>query len=329
MLADTATRALEDGLSLPARGIDVPARVAGLRAVGGGDLDEGSAERRGLVLQLLDEASPAGAEDAPREAVVRLHHVADLELLDDDDRVALAESRRDFVEHVVALPTHLPVQDGDAMLGLLPVLRSLLLAADVALSASELLRRGVQVLRVDDEVAVAVGDDVGHAAIERDSRRRARRGFGDLGLVDQAREPLPGLLAQGARLRLADGLAVDDGAQVAELREADHLAFETPHLRVRFAEAERVETLALPAWRPSKLREAARPRLVEFDEKLSAHVPRHVREPRQLGAERRQLVDLVEGASSCEDALSFCIDLELPRPQGPAQRLGYGVNHNG
>jgi hypothetical protein len=70
MFAETATHALEDGLSLPALGIDVPARVAGLRAVRGRDLDDGAAERRCLVLELLDETVPACAEDTPREAAL-------------------------------------------------------------------------------------------------------------------------------------------------------------------------------------------------------------------------------------------------------------------
>src|SRR5580692_9940561 len=110
MLADTATHALEDRLNLPALGVDVPAGVACLRRVGGRHLDDGATERRGLVPELLDETPPAGTEDTPREAAVHLHHVADLELLDDDDRVALAQPRRDVVEHVVALPAHLAVQ---------------------------------------------------------------------------------------------------------------------------------------------------------------------------------------------------------------------------
>ncbi len=85
-----------------------------------------------------------------------------------------------------------------------------------------------------------------------------------------------------------------DRSQVAELGEANHRAVEPPHLRVRLAEAERIEALPLPARCPGELRKASRPRLVELDEKLCADVSRHVGEPRQFGAERGQFVDLVE-----------------------------------
>ena len=276
MLAETAPHAFENGLSLPALGRDVSARVAGLRAVGSRLLDDGAAKRRSFVLELIDQAPPSGTEYAPRESSARLHHVADLEFLDDDDRVTLAESRRDFVKHMVALTTHLSVQDCDAVLGLLPVLGTFLFAADVSLGAREPIRGRVQMFRILDAVAVAVGDDVDHAAVERHDGRRSGDRLIDLDLVDQAREPLSGLAPERARLRLADRLPVDDRTHVAELGEADHGAVKSPHLRVRLAKRQRITTLAFESRSPRQLGEAALPRLVKFHEKLGADVPRHV-----------------------------------------------------
>ena len=64
---------------------------------------------------------------------------------------------------------------------------------------------------------------------------------------------------------------------------------------MRLTKRQGVTTLALPARAACELCKASLPGPVEFDEKLVADVPGNVSEPRQLGAEPGQFVDLVEG----------------------------------
>jgi putative transposase len=198
------------------------------------------------------------------------------------------------MENMVALPAYLALQTGDLGGGLFPVVAPFLRSGETPLRPHDLRRHPVEVARVLDEATLAVGDDVRHAAVERDRGASPARRFGGLQLADDAGKPLIAVANERARLWRALERAVDDDLQRAELREDQPVEAEAPNLRVWLTQPQRVAPLALVARTATQPLERALPRLVEFDQELCAHVARHVGQPRRLGAERRQLVDLVE-----------------------------------
>ena len=126
MVTVATTRTREDGLRRARERIHAAARAARLAGIRGGYFDHRASGPGHLVPEHVGELAPAGVEDASGEAGVRLDHVADLKLLEDDDAVALGVAAREYVKKVLALASHLSVQDGDAGLGLLAVLGSFL-----------------------------------------------------------------------------------------------------------------------------------------------------------------------------------------------------------
>jgi hypothetical protein len=87
---------------------------------------------------------------------------------------------------------------------------------------------------------------------------------------------------------------VHDRAHVTEFGKPECTSHEAPDLGVRLDETEGISALALPARSSCEPLEAALPRLIELDQELCTNVARYVGEKRELGAERFQLVDLVE-----------------------------------
>lgn len=292
MVNVTATRTAE-ALAVPTVGVDDAARAARLRRVGGRNLDERSARPRELIAQHLGEAGPSGSGDMPREVVV-LDHAGDVELFDDHRSVALGVGGRQLVQHVVALTAHLAVQTHHANLSLLSILRSFLPSRDGSLRSGQPSKSLFEVSGVDDEPPVGVGEQVRDASVDGDNRLEPGQRVGHFNLAQDRRKPLVAVAAECAGFRFALKWAVYDGAKVPELREAEHVAIETPHLRVRLGEREEVASFALPARLSSEPFEASLPRLVEFNEQGGADVAWHIGQPRQLGAKIGQLVDLVE-----------------------------------
>src|SRR5208282_2566788 len=280
------------GLRRTRQSVNAAARAARLAAVRGGHLFETTPAPGELEAEHLRETGPPRVGDAPPQ--VAPDHPLDVQLLQNDDAVALGESCGLDVQEVVALPPHLAVDAGDAILGFLSVLRSFLPSADGSLGASESLQGGFEATWVGDHVAIRGGTEVRDAAVDRDDGCLTRRRRGDPQLADDAGEPLISVALQRARLGLSFERTMQDSAERAQLGEADVRAVEPPRLRVGLAEAERVSSSSLEAGSAGELLEAALPRLVEFDEELRADVAGGVGEPRQVGTQICQLVDLIE-----------------------------------
>lgn len=305
-----ARDALEFGLAPATARVDHAAIGARLRAVRRRDLDHRAALGHDLVAQHRHEAAPAAVEDRAVEPGLLAHpraglfgratcargHAADVQSLDDDRAVALGVERRLAVQDGVALPARLPLQAGHDGPRLLLVLRPLLAARDGALRARELFADALERSRVRHDAAVGIGEQVDHAAVDRDGGLRARERVGLLELDGHAREPGVAVADERAGLRRAAWRPVHDGRHGAELRKhhgaTATLALDTEGLRCDDGRA--VAALALPARRAAEPLEAALPRLVELDEQLRTQVAWNVREPRQFGAQGGQLVDLVE-----------------------------------
>ena len=287
--------AAEDGASTRAC-VDVPAGAdaACLAGVRGDFLLKSSSAPCELVAEHLPEAAPCRIEDASSKPSVGLHHVADLEFLNHDHAVALGVVVAENVQDVVALPTHLPVQDSDTSFGLLSVLGSFLPATDRTLGAREALQAGFVEAVGGHETPIGVAHEVHNASVDGDHGCRALDGFGYVDLADDARKPLVPIALQRAGLGATIQRMVEDRAEVPEFREADGAAVEAPSLRVRLAEGQRVAASALPSWGSGELGETPLPRSVEFDEKLGADVAWNIGEPRAGSAKLGQFVDLVE-----------------------------------
>src|SRR5208337_2679240 len=286
--------AAEDGLRATRLGVDAAARAARLARIGGGHLDKAAPQTTQLVAEHVSEAGPSRVGDAA--SAVTPDHPSNVQPFQHNDAVALGESCRLDVQEVVALPLHLAVDACDASLGLLSVLRSFLLARNVALSTSELLERPFEIARVGDHLAIGRRAEVRDASVDGDDGTVARSGLGQVQFADDTDEPLVPVALERAGLGLTLERPVHHGAQRAELGEADVTVVDAPHLRVRLAEGKRVAALALPARGASELLEASLPGLVELDEQLRADVAGNVREPRQLGAQLGQFFHLVECA---------------------------------
>lgn len=281
--------------SLAATGLFVHDAAGGarLRAVLGRNFDELAAVPSELVAKHLDESAPAGARDVPGEVRI-LDHTLDVQLLDDDRAVALGVGGRQAVQNVFTLAPHLAVEAHDADLGLLSVLRSFLASTDDALSVSEAAQGRLEMFGILHEQAVGVTDQVREAAVDGNHRFRALDGFDRFDLADDGSEPLVAFAFEGAGFWFAFDRSMDDGAQVAELWEAQDVAVEPPSLWVWLRKAEEVLAASLPSRGTRKLLEAALPGLVELDKELSADVARDIGQPWGLFAEFGQLSYLVK-----------------------------------
>ncbi len=144
------------------------------------------------------------------------------------------------------------------------------------------------------DVTIAVSDEVHHAALKRDDRLGVEERVGDFELAHDGSEPLVAFAPRVTCLGRTFQRAMHDRSKVAELRDTKLASIESPGLRVRLTQREEILAFAFPARRARELLEAALPGFVELDEQLRAHVARYISQPRQLGAQLRQLVDLIE-----------------------------------
>jgi hypothetical protein len=297
--------------------VDVTACAARLRRERGRHFDERAAGPRELVAQHVVEDGPACVADATRAAA--LHHACDVQFLDDDDAVTLGKSRGLNVQMVSALAPNLTVHASDAELGFDLIAGTFLLAGYGALSASKSLERGLEMLRVVDEVTIGRGAEVHDAAIDRDDGFDARIRIWDLDLADDRSEPLVAVANERAGLACAFEWSMDDDAHRSEFGEVERAAcrvtlvnIETPNPWMRLAEVDDVLALAFPVRRIGDLREAALPCAGEFDEELSADISRDGGEPGQFGAQRGQLIDLIECGRIATLAFRLAIVCDQP-----------------
>lgn len=302
--------------------VNVGAGEARLRTVGSGHLDNLATGPGHLIPQHLRKLGPRRPGNAPGEAVI-LQHPLHIQLFDHDRTVALGVGRGKLMKHMVALPPHRLVKRGHASLGLVSILGPLLSAGHGALRTRQTGERLLKMLRVEDEPAIGVGEEVRYPSVDGDHRRSPAGGFPDFHSTDNRDVPLSTVTAQCACLGFAFKGTVEHNGDVAELGEADcsGVHVDPPHLRVRLAKPEEVPAPPLPPGKSGRSLEAALERLVEFGEELRADVPRHVGKPRERRAEFRQLADLVKrsrvpliGAAQPKEPL---FEGEVPqKPQG-------------
>ena len=140
MILVSAGNAPEHGLGLPVLRRNVPAHGASLARIFRRDEEENPSGPSGLVVQQGPEGAPPLAEDGAIESRLlpdvlprglfrptgRSGHAGDVQVFENHDRVAFADRRRDLVEEVEALVRDLPVETGERLPGLRPVLRALL-----------------------------------------------------------------------------------------------------------------------------------------------------------------------------------------------------------
>ena len=288
-------------LSLTGQRIDAAARRARLRAVGGVDLRQLPAFPRELVGEKFSEQAPTLIEDASCKSSVGFDHVADLKILDHDGAMALGVVVTELMTEVLPLPPDLSMQVGDTKLCFLSVLGSFLSSRDGTLGAGEPLESLAVEARRRNDLSIGVSDHVRDASVNGNHGIDLGCGIRDLDLAPDRHEPLIAVPLEGAALGSAFEGPVNHGPKVAKLGEADRRSIEAPGFGMGLGQAEEVTSSLLPPRSPCDLLEASLPRLVEFNEKLSADVAGDIGEPWQLFAKLGQFVDLVEGRG--EDTL--------------------------
>lgn len=297
-----------ESLPVPARRVNVSTDAARLRAVGWLHFDDGSTRPDALVGEHRAELAPRGVEDASIQAgllpdvgtglidspACAARHIPHLQLFDHDDAVVLGVACRLNMEDVVPLPADLAVYARDAVFGLFPVLRSSFPSVDSTLGALKAQQGVLERLRIRQDTAVRVGDEVGDATIDGDGWSSRRHGIRHLDLARDRSEPLVTVTADGTSLGFALKWAVRDDLDVTELGEVQTGRANMPGLGVRLNKRDPIAPLTLPARSVCKPLEAALPRLIEFDEELSTDIPRHIGKPRQLSTKFSQLLHLIE-----------------------------------
>ena len=296
MVGKVTACASKDGLRNAACSVDAPAVRARLRRISGGNFHEFAASPCHLVLQELDETTPPGLVDASSESPICFDHAANVQFLDDHTPVALGDGRREFVQEIITLPSDCSVQARNAEFGLLFVLRSFPSSGDDTLSMGKTDNGLLHPLRILDESAIAVGDEVDDASVERDGWQRARQWLCDFKNAGDHGEPLIPVPSDCAGLGRAFKRAVSyDAKRRAEFWEVQPTSIKTPDLRVRFTKVDRVASFALPSRLISEFLETTLPCKIKFDEELRTDVTGDIGEPREFGAKFGQLVHLVEG----------------------------------
>jgi hypothetical protein len=220
-----------------------------------------------LVPQTLDQAAPAGIEDAARQAAIRSHHAQRVQLFDHYGAVTLGVGVAKGLNHVLALPGHLTVQPGHAELGFVPVARSHLATRHRALRTSKSCEGSLAEARRLDETTIGVRNDVDCPAVRRNKGDRSRGGRRDLALTKDRSKPLVALATQGARLWFPCEGPRQHGAEVGKSQQ---FAVEPPRLWVGLSEPKKVTPLALPVGLPTDALEAVLPSYVQLDKQLCA-----------------------------------------------------------
>lgn len=291
MVDMSASSAVE---ALPSSGgsIHVPANGTCLRTVVRRHFNQCAARPRKFVAKHFCKTRPSCVRNATRQATSK--HTLNVEILDHDDAVALGKSCRLNVQEVFALTPHFTVQTHYATLGFLSVLRSLLTTGDYSLSTSKTFQRTLIEFGVIGEIAVTVGERVCDATIDGNDGRGARYRIGNFDLTEEGCKPLVPFTSQCAGLRFAYEWPVNNGLQIAELRESECTPFEPPIFWVRLLKPEEVTSFALPPRSTIDLFEAVLPSVIKLCEQLTTHIPRHICQPRQIGTKVCQLFHLAE-----------------------------------
>lgn len=302
---------------------DVAAPVACLRGIGGWHFRKCPARPREFVAQTFNEFAPSRVKNAASKPAVRADHVTDMEFLNDDRAVTLGIGSAESMDEVLALPPHLAVNASDAALRLFSIFGSFLSTRDGTLRASEPLHCCDIEARRRNYCTVAIGDDVGHAAVERDNWLNAGSWVDDLDLTGDRGKPLVPVTTDRARLRLAFQRTMNDRADVADLWKPNGRTVQPPDFGMWLAQTKHVSHLVFPPRHSGEAPKTALPCLVQFHEELGAYIARDVGKPGQFGAKIGKLPMLIEqrriplvSAGQANEAL-----LVREVPQEPQRRL--------
>src|SRR5207302_11429095 len=174
------------------------------------------------------------------------------------------------VQDVGALAADRAVQLGDAKPGPRPALRALRSARDDTLSVGQSAKAGVQMLRVGDQGAVGIAEQVRHAAIDRHDRPWSPLRLWHLLLTVDRHEPLVHLAGDRAARRGPHEGSVQDRPDRAELREGHAVRGDTKDAGMRLGDGPRVPPLLLPPGPAGQPLEVPLPRGIELHEYLRA-----------------------------------------------------------
>ncbi len=206
-------------LSNSIRGVHHAAGRTGLTGVRGRDLDECAARRLQFVAEHVDEHRPSGTSDLATEPTA--HHAPHIQPLDDHHAVALGVASREHMEDVRTLATDLAVKLRDPEAGAGAPPRALPTPSDDALGMGEATETRLQMLGIGHEDSIRIGQQVRQPPIDGDHGRGARLRLGHLLLTLDRHDPLVHLASDRATLRSPHHRPMEDGLDLAELRE-DH-----------------------------------------------------------------------------------------------------------
>ena len=308
----TAGNAPELQLRPAAGDVDDPACVARAAGVARIDHDELAALAFGLVGELAAQFIPSDVQGRAVQARLGLHvlswrllrplgtarHIAYTQVLDRDDAVAFGVAVRDVVQEVSALATNEAVYFGDACFGLVLSYRwgALGFAGQLALCPGQQLARSVEVPRVGDEVALAVGHRCNYSHVEADNTYgvRVRRHLFRQPTGDR-HEPLVDLAGDADDQGLADDAAVSSEIEVSQPRKTD--AFSADATALAGWDAHRrpiAPRLALEAGHGLGLTEEIFPSGVEASQQVRLKHLRYVAQPVEFGAASCEFLLLIE-----------------------------------
>lgn len=209
----------------------MPAARAGLAGVVGWHGDELRAFPGGLVFQLPSEFPPALVKDGPVEPRFLPHlptgmfacprgggrHRLDLQILDHDQRMVLAERGRGLVQKVTSAVCDAAMHPLHSPFGLVPVLRALDLPTHRPLIAGKSLLVPLEAVEGFDMAPIAQGCETGNPDIDPDCARRRRQGAFNLALRLDGNKPFSRTETDRRILERAQHLTALAIAQPAEL----------------------------------------------------------------------------------------------------------------
>ena len=284
-----STASAAETVSSSGLGVHVSACGARSRTVRSWNFDKCSA----CAHELHFKARPSGRRNAQgRSTALHRRHV---EFLNHDDAVALGKSRRLNMQEMFALSPGLPVKNSDTTFRFGLIFGSLLSSRNNALSVSESLHCTMVMPGIFRQFPIGTSQKVDDASIESDDGAQSRFRIGLLDLAHDRHEPTVAFSRNRAGSRRTFKRAMENSAQVSDLREPKRIAAaDAPLVSVCFGKRDPMP-FAFPSRHPAALGKEELPGFVQIDQHLGRHVVRHILDPWRKGPQVRQLVDLIEG----------------------------------
>jgi hypothetical protein len=292
-MVQVTTARTAESLTMARIRIDMFASKACLRAVGCWNFNKLPSTPQELVAEHLCEFAPASPSNVASEVRV-LNHATDIEPLNHDSSVALGIVMRELMQQMFTLPSHLAMDTSNASICFLPVLGSFLSSGSNTLCPGESSESLFEMLWIRNEFAIRISKQIRDPAIKSNDWLGT---FLRLNYVDLAHEtckPLVSIASNGTGLWFTFQRAMIDTPSASNLRKTQISSVESPGLWVWLAKTKNISVFALPVGRLSESFETSLPRLIEFDEKLSANIARDICQPRNFSSELSQFLDLIE-----------------------------------